>query len=102
MPRLNFRIATLAEGISTSTGTSRRVTQGMRTLRGGVSTVCVEERGEYVQDSHEDREPELLRAEEGVGVGVVFSGFDVVGVAEDDEYPCHLVHVNKGSEITAI
>jgi hypothetical protein len=96
MPRLNFRIATLAEGISTSTGTSRRVTHGMRTLRVFVSGVCMcgRERGEYVQDGHEDCEPELLRAEEGVGVGVVFSSFDVVGVAEDDEYPCHLVHVN--------
>jgi hypothetical protein len=66
--------------------------------------VCVGEggRGEYVQDGHEDCEPELLRAEEGVGVGVVVSGFDVVGIAEDDEYPCHLVHVNKGSERTAV
>ena len=90
MPRLKRRTATLGDGISTSTATSRRVTHGMRMLDGwsvGRGCGCV---GEHVQDCHEHGEPELLRAEQRVGIVVPFAALDVVGVSKDDENPCHL------------
>jgi hypothetical protein len=49
-----------------------------------------------VQDSQENGEPKFLRTQKAVGVGMPFSTFDVVGVANDYENPSHLVQVRVG------
>jgi len=77
MPRWNFITATLGEGISTSTGTSRRVTHGIRTLC-EVSEVQLKFGGLSLQDGHEHCEPQFLCADEGVRVGVPLPALDVV------------------------
>ena len=59
MPRSNLRTATLGEGISTSTGTSRSVTQGMRMLP-NVSHGKGFGLELDLQDCHEDSKPEFL------------------------------------------
>jgi hypothetical protein len=65
--------------ISTSTGTSRRVTQGIRTLEN--MSIVMEELEDSVQNCHEHGKPELLCAEQGMGVCPPFSSFDVVGIS---------------------
>lgn len=51
----------------------------------------IERNARLLQDRHEDREPELLRTEKGVGVGPPFAEFYVVGVTHDHEDPGHLL-----------
>jgi hypothetical protein len=93
MPRLKRRTATLGEGISTSTGTWRRVTHGMAMLGwcqccGVLSSL----EGASIQDRHEDGKPELLCAEQSVCVGSPFTTGNVVGVAEDNKGPGSLTY----------
>jgi hypothetical protein len=88
MPRWNFSTATLGDGISTSTGTSRRVTQGMMTLRQIVSVDAhAAEEGEDPQDGHENGEPEFLCAEKSIGVGSPSSTCAVIRVSQNDKHP---------------
>jgi len=83
-------IATLGDGISTATGTSLTVTQGIRTLE----VVRREERRRMdgvtlsLQDGHSEAKPEILLIEylDSVGVPLVF--IDVIAVPQHDKCPC--------------
>jgi hypothetical protein len=62
----------------------------------------VSEDGRYIQDCHEDGEPELLRADKSVGIVSPFSAFDVVNVAHDDKHPGSLVDISTILEVEEI
>jgi hypothetical protein len=114
MPRLKRRTATFGDGcaqapistssfgakgvpgatltISTSTGTSRRVTQGVSTLRRRRPVSCkivsgVEDDGMSPQDGHERSKPKLLRAEKDMRLQIPLLRRRIVHVAGDDEHP---------------
>ena len=82
-------IATLGDGISTSTGTSLTVNQGIRTLQ-----AMRRERRRMrdggrpgLQDSHSEAKPEVLLSQYLDSVGVPLMFIDVVAVPQHDKYP---------------
>jgi hypothetical protein len=85
--------------ISTSTGTSRRVTQGMRILCVVSHQLRSDTEVRDVQDGHEDSEPELLCAEQRVGIGSPFPSLDVVRISKNHEHPCGLVCISAMPEL---
>jgi hypothetical protein len=81
-------IATFGDGISTSTGTSLTVNQGIRTL----TPVREESRRingarEYSQDGHSEGEPEVLLSQYPDTIGVPLVFIEVVAVPQHNEYP---------------
>ena len=62
----------------------------MRTLRGVSGALCGRAPAGNVQDGHEYGKPQLLGADQSVGVGLPLPGCAVVGVAQDDEDPGRL------------
>lgn len=82
-------IATLGDGISTSTGTSLTVNQGIRTLQ----IVWREKQrtmgGDIpdLQDGHSEAKPEVLLIEylDSVGIPLVF--VNIIAVPQHDKYP---------------
>ena len=44
----------------------------------------------YLQNCHKSGKPELLRADQDVGVGIPDTGLDIVRVSEDHKDPCRL------------
>jgi len=88
-PRSKRRIATLGDGISTSTGTSLTVNQGIRILQAArcekQQTIDGVRSGS--QDRHSETKPEVLLLQHPDTVGVPLVFIDVVAVPQYDEYP---------------
>lgn len=82
-------IATFGDGISTSTGTSLTVNQGIRTLHAPAREKLrtINEAKPYLQDSHSEGEPEVLLLQylRAIRVPPVLIG--VVAVPQHNEYP---------------
>jgi hypothetical protein len=88
-PRSKRMIATFGDGISTSTGTSLTVNQGIRTLEVLEREKRQTRNGSWSnsQDSHSETEPEVLLPQYPDAIGVPLVFIDVIAVPQQNEYP---------------
>jgi len=88
-PRSKRMIATLGDGISTLTGTSLTVSQGIRILQSvrREKQRTMGEANSGSQDSHPGAEPEVLLPQYPNAIGVPLVLIDVIAVPQHDKYP---------------